>query len=159
MITIIEDSRQQEGKHELKRAYFMQKNIEVVRSKLPFGDYALPPSVAIDTKANMDEIAANICGKAHKRFIRECKAAKEAGCQLIILVENTVGVTELSQVHTWINPRIIYSPGCVKGDRLQKAMETISERYGVQFMFCTPEDSGAMIEEILKHYEHVGGGD
>lgn len=156
---LVEDTRQQSGKHDLKHSYFTSHNIGVVRSKLPFGDYAPVPPVSIDTKANMDEIAANICGKAHKRFIRECKAAKEVGCQLIILVENTVGVTELSQVHTWINPRIIYSPDCVKGDRLQKAMETISERYGVQFMFCTPEDSGAVIKEILEHYEHVGGGD
>lgn len=156
---LVEDTRQQSGKHDLKHSYFTSHNIGVVRSKLPFGDYAPVPPVSIDTKANMDEIAANICGKAHKRFIRECKAAKEAGCQLIILVENTVGVTELSQVHTWINPRIIYSPDCVKGDRLQKAMETISERYGVQFIFCTPEDSGAVIKEILEHYEHVGGGD
>ena len=77
----------------------------------------------------------------------------------MILVENNSGIADISEVHNWINPRVIYSPDCVQGSRLQKAMETISERYGVQFMFCTPEDSGAVIKEILEHYEHVGGGD
>lgn len=123
--------------------------MELVRSKLPFGDYALVPSVAVDTKKDMEEIAANICGKEHTRFINECKAAKAAGCTLVILVENTVGIRELSQVHSWINPRTIYSKNCVQGDRLQKAMETISERYGVRFEFCRPEESAERIIAIL----------
>lgn len=123
--------------------------MELVRSKLPFGDYALIPPVAVDTKKDMEEIAANICGKEHTRFINECKAAKAAGCSLVILVENTVGIRELSQVHTWINPRAIYSKNCVQGDRLQKAMETISERYGVRFEFCRPDESAERIIAIL----------
>jgi ribosome-associated protein len=100
----------------------------------------------------MDEIANNICGQAHKRFINECKAAKTAGCHLYILVENDLGITDLSQVHTWQNPRVIYSPKCVQGPRLQKAMETISERYGVTFLFCNPIDSAKIITELLKGY-------
>ena len=60
---LVEDTRQQSGKHDLKHSYFTSHNIGVVRSKLPFGDYAPVPPVSIDTKANMDEIAANICGK------------------------------------------------------------------------------------------------
>ena len=94
-------------------------------------------------------IAMNICGSEHKRFINECKAAKAAGCSLVILVENTLGITDISQVHKWINPRVVYSSKCVQGPRLQKAMETISERYGVRFMFCRPEDAGRIITEIL----------
>ena len=149
---IQEDTRQKAGKHDIKHAYFEENGVTIIRSKLPFGDYAPVPSVSIDTKENMDEIAANICGSEHRRFISECKAAKAAGCTLIILVENNVGITDISQVHTWINPRVIYSPKCVQGDRLQKAMETISERYGVRFMFCSPEDSGKKITEILSKW-------
>lgn len=67
----------------------------------------------------------------------------------MILVENTLGITDISQVHKWINPRVVYSSKCVQGPRLQKAMETISERYGVRFMFCRPEDAGRIITEIL----------
>lgn len=152
-MNIQEDTRQQAGKHEIKHAWFDQNGVRLVRSKLPFGDYAPVPPVSIDTKADMDEIAANICGKEHTRFINECKAAREAGCHLIILVENEVGVEDLSQVHIWINPRVIYNAKCVQGPRLQKAMETISERYGVEFRFCRPEQSAEIITEILKDYE------
>ena len=150
---IQEDTRQQAGKHNIKHAYFEDNKIGVVRCKLPFGDYAPVPPVSIDTKANMDEIAANICGKAHKRFINECKAARNAGCKLIFLIENDLGISDVSQVHTWINPHVIYSPTCVQGPQLQKAMETISERYGVTFLFCTPTESGQRITEILSNYD------
>jgi ribosome-associated protein len=97
----------------------------------------------------MDEIAGIICGAEHKRFINECKAAKAAGCQLIILIENEDGISDISQVHTWINPRSVYSDKCVQGARLQKAMETIQERYGVSFQFCNPEESAQRIMELL----------
>ena len=149
MMHIIEDTRQQAGKHNIKHTFLSDNGIGVVRCKLPFGDYALVPSISIDTKENMDEIAMNICGSEHKRFINECKAAKAAGCSLVILVENTLGITDISQVHKWINPRVVYSSKCVQGPRLQKAMETISERYGVRFLFCRPEDAGRIITEIL----------
>jgi len=148
-LIIVEDTRQQAGKHDKKHEWFEEHDIQIVRSKLPFGDYALVPSIAVDTKKDMDEIAANICGKQHTRFINECKAAKAAGCSLVILVENNVGISDLTQVHSWINPRVIYSDKCVQGDRLQKAMETISERYDVKFLFCKPEESAQKITEIL----------
>lgn len=146
---IIEDSRQQADKHNIKHEGFTALDVNLVRCKLPWGDYANVPRVSIDTKNSMDEIAANICGKEHQRFINECKAAKEAGCKLIILVENTVNITDISEVHTWVNPRVIYSRKCVQGPRLQKAMETISERYGVTFLFCRPEESAQIIKDIL----------
>lgn len=149
---LIEDSRQKADKHDVKHDSFEKQGVHLVRCKLPFGDYAPIPPVSVDTKENIDEIANNICGKEHKRFINECKAAKEAGCKLIILVENTLGITDISQVHSWINPRVIYSPNCVQGTRLQKAMETISERYGVTFMFCPPEKSAEIITGIMKEY-------
>lgn len=150
---IQEDTRQKEDKHNIKHDCFANMSVSLVRCKLPFGDYAPIPPVSIDTKENMDEIANNICGKEHKRFINECKNAKEAGCKLYILVENTLGITDLSQVHIWNNPRAIYSPNCVQGPRLQKAMETISERYGVTFMFCDPTDAAKIIMEIIRQYE------
>ena len=150
---IQEDTRQKEDKHNIKHDCFANMSVSLVRCKLPFGDYAPIPPVSIDTKENMDEIANNICGKEHKRFINECKNAKEAGCKLYILVENTLGITDLSQVHIWNNPRAIYSANCVQGPRLLKAMETISERYGVTFMFCEPTDAAKIIMEIIRQYE------
>lgn len=156
---IQEDTRQKSGKHDIKHEYFSTHGVELVRCKLPFGDYARVPELSIDTKENMDEIASNICGTEHKRFINECKAAKAAGCSLVILVENTVGITDISEVHKWVNPRVIYSSKCVQGPRLQKAMETISERYGVRFMFCRPEEAGEIITEMLGNGKLLRRGD
>ena len=152
---IQEDTRQQAGKHNIKHAFFENADVGVVRCKLPFGDYAPVPPVSIDTKKDMDEIAQNICGNAHRRFINECKAARDAGCKLIILVENTVGIKDISQVHIWQNPRSCYSPNCVQGPRLQKAMETISTRYGTEFRFCEPEEAGGIIIRIIEEYEQI----
>ena len=147
-MVIIEDTRQQNGKHDIKHNWFVTHGISLVRCKLPFGDYAPPPKVSIDTKRSIDEIAENI-GNDHIRFKNECKAAQEAGCRLIVLVENDLGITDVSKVHTWENPRSVYSSRCIQGPRLQKAMETMHERYGVTFMFCTPEESAERILELL----------
>jgi ribosome-associated protein len=147
-MVIIEDSRQKRGMHELKHACFEEMGVELVRNMLPFGDYALPPSISVDTKADMAEIASNIGGD-HQRFKRECIAAKNAGCQLIILVENTDGIHSVDDVHTWINPEVIYRPRAITGERLEKAMKTMSERYGVRFEFCEPHEAAGKIVELL----------
>ena len=147
-MTIIEDTRQKSGMHELKHQRFEEMGVELVRNMLPFGDYALPPTISVDTKADMAEIANNI-GSDHKRFKRECIAARDAGCQLIILVENTDGIACVTDVHKWVNPEQIYRPRAITGERLQKAMLTMSERYGVRFEFCEPEQSAKRIMELL----------
>ena len=60
-MVILEDTRQQAAKHENKHSYFASEGITIVRSKLPFGDYALwGGTISVDTKASVEEIAANI---------------------------------------------------------------------------------------------------
>ena len=145
---IIEDTRNKIGKHEEKNEWFKKNEVTVIRSKVPFGDYTLPPKVAVDTKKDMNEIAQNISVE-HKRFVAECVNARDAGCKLYILVENDEGISDIEQVHTWINPQCIYHPKCIQGGRLEKAMKTIQMRYGCTFLFCKPEESAAIITEVL----------
>lgn len=147
-MVIIEDTRQQKDKHNIKHSHFEEMGVQLIRNMLPFGDYAIPPKVAIDTKANMEEIAHNI-GSDHKRFKNECIAAQKAGCQLIILVENTKGITCINEVCEWVNPDLVYRPRAITGERLSKAMITMSERYGVRFEFCTPDEAADRIIELL----------
>ena len=149
---IIEDTRQQANQHEEKHRWFEKSGIQIIRCKLPFGDYALPPVVAVDTKKGLDEIAKNICGskQEHQRFKRECIAARDAGCHLYFLIENDIGIRSIDQVHTWINPRSIFQEDCVQGGRLEKAMKTMSERYGCTFLFCDYSETGQMITKLLK---------
>lgn len=152
MPTLIEDTRNQRGKHEKKHAVWQQMGVRLRRCKLPYGDYALPPKVSVDTKASISEIAQNIGGaKAeHKRFIAECKAAQEDGCKLYVLVENTEGVVDIDDLVRWRNPRTEYSPNCIQGPRLAKAMHTIEERYECTFMFCAPEEAAEIIVDLLR---------
>ena len=151
---LIEDSRQQAGKHELKHAYWVANGDDILRCKLPFGDYALPPKVAVDTKENMSEIANNIGGAEHRRFRDECKLAQEYDCQLYVLVENTEGIRSLEDVARWINPRLQFSPKAISGARLCRAMQTMQSRYGVRFLFCRPEEAAAIINRLLEEGEH-----
>ena len=148
---IIEDTRNKPGKHDVKNGCFANMGISVFRSKLPFGDYSIPPKVAVDTKKGLEEIAGNICGnrKEHERFKRECINARDAGCKLFFLIENDCGISNIDDVHTWINPNCVFRPDCVQGDRLEKAMKTMQERYGCRFLFCSPEESAKKIVEIL----------
>ena len=148
---LLEDTRQQANKHRLKREYWSSHGIEIVRTKLLVGDYMVfGGTICVDTKMSVEEIAQNIGGREHARFREECKLAKRIGATLIILVENTEGFRSVEDVTAWVNPNINKTSRSIEGPRLAKAMRTMSERYGVQFLFCTPEESGGMVLELLQ---------
>lgn len=146
MAIIIEDTRQKDGKHQQKHIGFEDLGVDLLRCKLPFGDYALPPRISVDTKENLEEIAGNLCGsmKERDRFIRECKAAAAAGCQLVIMVEteHDGSLLDLGDIR-------IGSGKIVTGLQLYRAMTTVSGRYGVQFVLVRPEDAAKEIVRIL----------
>ena len=150
---IIEDTRQKKGEHKLKHEYWSKHNVPVLRCKLPFGDYALPPKVSIDTKANMGEIAQNLSNE-HRRVANEVEKANAAGCKLVFLVENHENVKSLEDVRTWKNPRRFTSPKAVKGETLYKIMCTMQKRYSCEFRFCEPEEAGKIVQEILNDYDY-----
>ena len=147
MVTVIEDSRQKDGKHQQKHIGFEDLGVDLLRCKLPFGDYALPPAVSVDTKENLEEIAGNLCGsmKERDRFIRECKAAAAAGCQLVIMVEteHDGSLLDLGDIR-------IGSGKVVTGLQLHRAMTAVSGRYGVRFVLVRPEDAAREIMKILQ---------
>lgn len=166
------DTRQQAGKHEHKNKWWVAHGVPTISCTLEFGDYMTDDSnISVDTKRNVDEIAQNIGGKQHARFRRECKRAASAGYRLIILIENTEGITGLHDLGAWVNghcracrffrmskcdPRGL-STKCIKhnkrkpiqGEQLAKAMLTMGEKYGVRFMFCRPERAAEIICKLL----------
>lgn len=147
MATIIEDTRQKDGKHQQKHIGFEDLGVDLLRCKLPFGDYALPPAVSVDTKENLEEIAGNLCGsmKERDRFICECKAAAAAGCQLVIMVEteHDGSLLDLGDIR-------IGSGKVVTGLQLYRAMTAVSGRYGVRFVLVRPEDAAKEIMKLLE---------
>mgnify|MGYP002533404038 CR=1 FL=1 len=62
MQLILEDSRQQEKKHEVKHEYFRKNGIHWNRTALYCGDYTLPADqrVCIDTKKDIQELIGDI---------------------------------------------------------------------------------------------------
>ncbi|MBR1457088.1 MAG: hypothetical protein IJ594_08035 [Oscillospiraceae bacterium] len=147
MAIIIEDTRQKDGKHQQKHIGFDSLGVDLLRCKLPFGDYALPPEVSVDTKENLEEIAGNLCGsrKERDRFIRECKAAAAAGCQLIVMVEtqHEGSLLDLGDIR-------IGNGMTVTGTQLHRAMTTVAGRYGVRFVLVRPEDAAREIVKLLQ---------
>lgn len=173
MRTVYVDTRQQAGKHERKHAWFEGHACALVPRKLDVGDYMLEgvPYVSVDTKRDVDEIAANIGGRNHRRFREECKRAQSSGVQLFVLVENLYGFEAIRDLFKWTNThcktcRVRYQRGCnprgggkcpkhgtrkpIQGPQLARAMVTMSRRYGVKFEFCHPNEAGARVLEILE---------
>lgn len=173
------DTRQHAGKHELKERWWREHGVPTVVRKLDFGDYMVDGvDKSVDTKRNVAEIAMNI-DRDHERFKRECVRARDAGCELTVLIENRNGYTCIENVSKWTNDhcahclyryRKLCSPKAggkcprhnkrkpIQGGRLAKAMRTMQSRYGVRFEFCRPQDAGSRVCEILGiDYEGRGG--
>ena len=155
-MVIIEDTRNQPGKHRNINAYFAHCGHKVVRSKMLVGDYQLANdgSIAIDTKSGVMELIADIYHQ-HERFRRECELAKDAGIQLIILTEEVLpdGRLDKWKPPVWKSTTRYHRAGepMTKADpaRLRKAMYTMQERYGVKFRFCDGRSTGKRIIELL----------
>lgn len=171
MKTIVIDTRQQmrNKSHRMKEEYFKSQGLNILKSKLPCGDYSLLDnmSVVIDSKDGLAEVVNNICGAEHERFRRECELAKENGIKLYILVEEDqvdangrYVVNNLADVKRWQNPRLKIRkkvdgrwvqayPKATTGVTLMKAMITMMYRHGCEFVFCRKKDAGKKILELL----------
>jgi len=170
-MTVIEDVGQKVGKHENVRESMEKQGVILRRQKLNVGDYILAPKVSVDTKQGLQEIYSDIVGD-HERFRRECIRAQEDGTRLVILIETTdENLKTLDDIKNWTNPRYIdwycqnrmilegqkngkflnarVPKAPVSSDRLCNMMRAMSERYGVEFKFCHPNDTGKRILEIL----------
>ena len=168
MMTIIEDTRNQPGKHDNIRKYCEEHGIRVVRSKLICGDYSLPTNqtICVDTKQGLGEVYNNLV-QSHDRFARECDLARELGIKLVVLVEEP-GINTLEDVAEWKNPRyeryMMIQRGHkvgrymgtglpprkpVDSPRLMKMMHSFAEHHGCEWLFCDKAHTGEVLMEIL----------
>lgn len=126
--------------------------------------------VCVDSKFSIQELVSDVCGKQHSRFRDECILAQNNGIKLYVLVQNDLQeiyvrkrlvatnyiITDLKDLHKWVNPRLwiirqgkqMY-PTATKGVTLMKACYTMTQKYGVEFLFCSTKDAGAKIVELL----------
>ena len=152
VLTILEDTRNQIGKHKNIEAYCRKEGIRIERCRLLVGDYMLAGAggggISVDTKMGVPEIASN-CFQEHERFKAECIKAQECGIRLIVLIEE---VPPGGEVRNWVSPLDRYGKPKYRFDpgTLAKVMETMTERYRVQFRFCDGRSTGKVLMEILK---------
>ena len=155
------DSREKAKATQKIIAEFDIQGIKHPVSKLMVGDYMNydNPRVIVDRKQNLTEVCSNVC-QDHDRFRRELVLAKENGIKLIILCEHGKDIKSLEDVIFWKNPRSekrkkidgkwqTVQTNAMKGDVLYKILTTLQEKYGCEFQFCTKEETGKRIIELL----------
>lgn len=159
------DSREHKKEYERITKQFDNEGVKYFRSKLYCGDYQSLDNakLCIDRKKDLQELCGNVC-QQHERFKNELIRAREAGIQLIILCEHGEDIKTIGDVFFWENPRkhqirwktvngkkikTVISEKAVDGYQLYKSLCTIRDRYGVRFEFCTKDETGKKIMELL----------
>lgn len=119
--------------------------------------------LSVDTKKNLDELCGNVC-QQHERFKRELLKPIQHNSKLVILVEHGEDVKCLGDVYFWQNSRKhelrwktvngkrvkdVISAKAVDGNQLYKSLCTMRDRYSVDIQFCSKEETGKRIIEIL----------
>ena len=147
----------------------MQRGIERRGDRLKKIDLVGDIKIAVDRKNSIDEICGNVCSttSAHERFRDEVILAQKCGCKFYVLIEDEK-VTSLDDLEHWQNPRekkyfyykalmaqgkklrmILPKQPPASGKKLAKALRTMETKYGVEFVFCKPEDAAQRIVELL----------
>ena len=130
---------------------FDEAGVQHISSKLYVGDYQRLDNglLVVDRKQNLAEIAGNLT-QQHERFRAELERAKQAKIRLVMLCEHGGQIRSIEDVAAWKNPRLKESPGALTGERMAKIMQTMTERYGVEWRFCDKRQTGKRILEILQ---------
>jgi len=147
---LLEDTRQQIGKHRNIHAYCEQQGIKIIRSKLVVGDYQISnrADIIVDTKYGVSEIAFDLF-HSHDRTRDEMIRAQDCGIQLIFLIEEKLPGGRLDN---WKSPIGRDGKPLYKFDPvvLRKAMITMQEKYGCKFRFCDGRSTGKVLLAYLK---------
>lgn len=148
--TVQIDSRERKNEH--ITSHFKLVGASWFVSKLYVADYALldSPRLCVERKHGIEEICGNLA-QGHERFRAELLRAESVGIQIVLLIENSQGVTTLSDVRNWVNPRLTKSKFALSGFELYRRMATISNRYKLPIHFCEASQTGATILDILEH--------
>lgn len=131
-------------------AEFKRQNVEYFIWKLDEGDYMSDRNeyLCIDRKQNLNELCINIA-QEEARFCRELQRATDKGIHLVILCEHSSVIKGFDDLRKWQNPRIRTSRYAINGEELYRRMYLLQKRYDVEFQFCTKEQTGKRIIQIL----------
>lgn len=153
-MTVLVDSREQDT--DRARWRYASIGLPVERCVLDYGDYSynatLPdgrkiydasdrirPTVAIERKMNLDELAACF-GSSRERFEREFLRARDAGAQVWLLVEG--GSWENIYDHRYKSQM---TPKSLAGSII-----AFCGRYDLRLVFCSERTTGRIIRGVLE---------
>lgn len=153
-MAVLVDSREQDT--DRARWRYASIGLPVERCVLDYGDYSynavLPdgrkiydtsdrirPTVAIERKMNLDELAACF-GSSRERFEREFRRANESGAQMWLLVEG--GSWENIYDHRYKSQM---TPKSLAGSII-----AFCGRYDLRLVFCSERTTGRIIRGILE---------
>lgn len=163
------DSREHESEWKRISKQFDALGVKYFRSKLYCGDYQSIDNarLVIDRKKDLQELCGNVC-QQHERFKKELLRAIDQGIKIIILCEHGEDIKTLEDVYFFYQPpkkrwRVVkkevngkevkvresYMQKEINGKSMYKSFCTIRDRYNVDFVFCTKEETGQKIVEIL----------
>lgn len=137
-LVLLEDVNNKLDHHTIKHKYWEKNGIEIMRYRLPVGDYVIANDkimdvlarkkkrgiqpkmmdfmgcydVCCDSKFDISELVSGVCGKQHDRLRDECILAQNNGIKLIFVVENKGGLIK--------GTRDIYNPTITKLEDLHK---------------------------------------
>lgn len=163
-MVLLENTRNPVAKHKRKREWWVNHNVEVKRNYMFFGDFALPNSYKIYVTCikGMSELVSYLLGKNNNYLKTSCAIARDCKVTHIVLVENWDGINDLSQLASWVNPRLnqfrngkkLY-PTAATGARLKTCCEVLQRSYGTTFVFCSFDESADKIIRLLTGGESV----
>lgn len=156
------DTREQQNKEVTD--YFDKIGQKYFRSKLYAGDYcdANSPRVLIDLKKDVEEVIGNLT-VGHTTFRNEIKRANEdMGCKLIVLIRKpldsleSIKTYEVRKYSKWHSNVELRGKPMTKMsmETLYKTMKTMQDKYNLEWRFCTREESGAKIIEIINEFNN-----
>ena len=148
---LLADTRERKNEHILK--YFDKHGIQYKIEKIDTGDYMNTenPSVRVERKMSLSELAHNLLSPDRARFYREIRRARDSGIQLIILCEHGPDVKTFADVKNW-KPKF----GKVTGKALADAIFRLELAYGVPVYYCGKRSTGKRILEILSQEDADG---
>lgn len=145
-LTIIIDSREQVNFH--LTSWFDSKGIKHITRALETGDYSamldgetFEDEVAIERKANLDEIAGNFT-TGRERFEREMIRAKANGIKVFLIIENA----------SWHDIMLHNYRSQLKPQSLMASLLSWQVRYNITIMFCRPEETAQLMYSTLYYW-------
>ena len=118
--------------------YFDKNEIEYVRGKLNFGDYATPGGNIYIERKRVGELAGNLTGTDKIRFEIEFIRANKAKAKLIMMVEGSIEDIQSGNYRSTLSP----------SDFLNR-LKTWQSHFMFRLEFVKKEDAGKFIFEKL----------